>query len=68
MIRLIIISLSARVEVLNKRLDIIKELFDMLASELANRHSNTLEWIVIILIMVEVFFQMLAILLEWSGH
>ena len=42
---------------LNKRLDIIKELFDMLASELANRHSNTLEWIVIILIMVEVFFQ-----------
>ena len=57
MIRLIIISLSARVEVLNKRLDIIKELFDMLASELANRHSNTLEWIVIILIMVEVFFQ-----------
>ena len=48
-------------EVLNKRLDIIKELFDMLASELANRHSNTLEWIVIILIMVEVFFQLVGL-------
>ena len=46
---------------LNKRLDIIKELFDMLASELANRHSYTLEWIVIILIMVEVLFQVIQI-------
>ena len=49
-------------EVLNKRLDIIKELFDMLASELANRHSNTLEWIVIILIMIEVFFQVVQLI------
>ena len=52
-------------EVLNKRLDIIKELFDMLASELANRHSNTLEWIVIILIMVEVFFQVRYACFVW---
>jgi uncharacterized Rmd1/YagE family protein len=48
---------ESRVEVLNKRLDLIKELFDMLASELHNSHSNTLEWIVIILIVVEVLFQ-----------
>ena len=39
---------------LNKRLDLIKELFDMLANELHNNHSNTLEWIVIVLILVEV--------------
>ncbi|KAL3913976.1 MAG: hypothetical protein SGPRY_007791 [Prymnesium sp.] len=39
-----------RVEVLNKRLDIIKELFDMLASEVHNSHANKLEWIIIILI------------------
>ena len=50
-------------QVLNKRLDIIKELFDMLASELHNSHSNKLEWIVIILIMVEVFFQVLSLYL-----
>ena len=41
-------------QVLNKRLDIIKELFDMLASELHQSHSNKLEWIVIILIAIEV--------------
>jgi uncharacterized Rmd1/YagE family protein len=55
------LEVERRVEVLNKRLDIIKELFDMLASELANRHSYTLEWIVIILIMVEVFFQLVGL-------
>jgi len=49
------------VEVLNKRLDLIKELFDMLASELHTSHSNTLEWIVIILIVVEVIFQVLEL-------
>ena len=46
---------------LNKRLDILKELFDMLATELHNSHSNKLEWIVIILIMVEVLFQVIQI-------
>lgn len=35
----------------------------MLASELHNSHSNKLEWIVIILIMVEVFFQVLSLYL-----
>ena len=54
-------QVERRVEVLNKRLDLIKELFDMLASELHTSHSNTLEWIVIILILVEVFFQILEL-------
>lgn len=51
------------VQVLNKRLDIIKELFDMLASELHQSHSNKLEWIVILLIVVEVFFQIVEIVI-----
>jgi len=55
------LEVERRVEVLNKRLDLIKELFDMLASELHTSHSNTLEWIVIILILVEVFFQILEL-------
>ena len=33
----------------------------MLATELHNSHSNKLEWIVIILIMVEVLFQVIQI-------
>ena len=57
------LEIDRRAEVLNKRLDIIKELFDMLASELHNSHSNKLEWIVIILIMVEVFFQVLTLVI-----
>jgi uncharacterized Rmd1/YagE family protein len=55
-------------QVLNKRLDLIKELYDMLAGELHTAHSNTLEWIVIILILVEVFFQVLEIWLLDGLH
>ena len=50
---------------LNKRLDIIKELYDMLASELATAHSNKLEWIIIILILIEVIFQVLQLAYEF---
>lgn len=63
------LEIDRRAEVLNKRLDIIKELFDMLASELHNSHSNKLEWIVIILIMIEVFFQVFQLVVEMAiGH
>lgn len=48
------LDISARVSVLNKRLDIVKELFEMLSNELENRHSASLEWIIIFLILVEV--------------
>ena len=47
-------------QVLNQRLDILKELFDMLSNEMHNNHSNKLEWIVIILIVIEVVFQAAA--------
>lgn len=48
------LDISARVSVLNRRLDILKELFEMLSNELENRHSSTLEWIIIGLIFIEV--------------
>jgi uncharacterized Rmd1/YagE family protein len=48
------LDIVARVNVLNKRLDILKELFEILSNEIENRHSSTLEWIVIILISMEV--------------
>ena len=50
---------------LNKRLDILKELFDMLASELNNAHSNKLEIIIIVLIVLEVVFQVAEMVLTW---
>jgi uncharacterized Rmd1/YagE family protein len=43
-----------RVNVLNQRLLILQELFDMLAAELNHQHSSRLEWTIIILIVIEV--------------
>ena len=43
-----------RVNVLNQRLRILQELFDMLATELNHQHSSHLEWTIIGLIIIEV--------------
>jgi len=59
------LEIERRAEVLNKRLDIIKELFDMLANELQNTHANKLEWIIIVLIMIEVVFQVLQLVFDY---
>ena len=48
------LDIKSRVEVLNQRLNIIHELFQMLNSELNHSHSNRLEWIIIWLIVIEV--------------
>ena len=58
------LEVDRRAEVLNKRLDILKELFDMLASEYHNSHASMLEWIIIILIVIEVFFQVVSLCLD----
>ncbi|HCU06454.1 MAG TPA: hypothetical protein DIC42_02570, partial [Holosporales bacterium] len=47
-------DLHNRLEVLNKRLDTVHELHNFLSSELNHSHSSFLEWIIIILILVEV--------------
>ena len=47
-------EIEKRVSVLNHRLDIIADLFDMLASEMHAKHASNLEIIIIILIMIEV--------------
>jgi uncharacterized Rmd1/YagE family protein len=49
------LELHVRTAVLNRRLDIVKELFEMMRDELNNRHSTMLESIIVILIMMEVF-------------
>ena len=49
------LELHARTAVLNQKLDIVKELFEMMRDELNNRHSTMLESIIVLLIMLEVF-------------
>ncbi len=48
------LDIENRVKVLNQRLDIVHELFEMLGNELNHQHSSRLEWTIIILIVVEV--------------
>lgn len=56
-----------RVSVLNQRLLILQELFDMLAAELNHQHSSRLEWTIIWLIVIEVVLHVTTDILKvWS--
>ena len=48
------LDLETRVEVLNRRLDIIHDLYDVLGNELNHQHASHLVWIIIVLILIEV--------------
>lgn len=48
------VNQEKRVEVINRQLDVMHELLDMLGNELNNQHSSKLEWIIILLIFVEI--------------
>ena len=56
------LELDGRTEILNKRLDMLRELLDVLQQQLQNAHAVKLEWIVIWLIVAEVVLQLLAVL------
>ena len=51
------LDMEGRVDLLNKRLEIIKELLEMFATQLENQHASRLEWIIIVLITIEVVIQ-----------
>ncbi|CEL92988.1 unnamed protein product [Vitrella brassicaformis CCMP3155] len=53
------LEITKRVEILNQRLDIIKDLYDMLHNELTIQHGYKLEWIVIYLICIEVAIEVI---------
>lgn len=57
------LEMDIRVEVLNKRLDMIKELLDLLQFHVERSEMNGLEWIIIILIVVYCFIEVGGILL-----
>ena len=48
------LEINQRTEILNKKMTIIDEIMDALTDELNHRHSAKLEWIIIILISVEI--------------
>lgn len=50
------LEIKTRIQVLNKKLEVIHEMFEMLADEQKHNHSSLLEWIIIWLIVIEVFF------------
>lgn len=54
--------MSGRTEILNKRLDMLRELLDVLQQQMENAHAVKLEWIVIYLIVAEVVVQVFAVL------
>ncbi|MCF7821980.1 MAG: RMD1 family protein [Mariprofundaceae bacterium] len=48
------LDVTPRVEVLNKKLQVIHDMFGMLADEQKHKHSSMLEWIIIWLIAIEI--------------
>lgn len=48
------LDVKARIEILNKKLNVIREIFNMLADEQNHKHSAVLEWIIIWLIAIEI--------------
>ncbi|CAH1102245.1 unnamed protein product [Psylliodes chrysocephalus] len=50
-------SINKRTKVMNEKLNHCVSLIELLSSHLSNKHSTKLEWTIIILIMVEVFFE-----------
>ncbi len=60
------LDIKARVSVLNHKLKIVHELFQMLQEELNHQHSARLEWIIIILIAVEIVLTLAIDVLKWT--
>lgn len=58
------LDLENRVEVLNQRLMVVHELFEMLGNELNHQHSSRLEWTIIWLILIEVSLLLLRDILR----
>jgi uncharacterized Rmd1/YagE family protein len=54
------VSLDQRTQVLNKRLDIIRDLFEVLGDELNSRHSGLMEWAIVVLILMELIVSLLT--------
>jgi len=59
------LDITDRIEVLNKKLSVIEEIFEMLTDEINHKHEVFLEWIIIGLIVIEVFISIFHDILGW---
>lgn len=59
------LDIGKRVEILNHRLEIVKDLYEMLQNEVQVEHGNYLEWIVIILILLEVVVELFRLFVDY---
>lgn len=59
------LELHARTNVINKRLDIVKDLFEMMREELNNRHSSLIEMTIVMLITIEVILTLIIHVFHW---
>ncbi len=63
------LDVGKRGDSLNKRLKVIHELFEILSGELNHHHSSRLEWIIIVLIVMEVILAVLNDVFNlWNRH
>ncbi|MCA0370954.1 MAG: RMD1 family protein [Proteobacteria bacterium] len=53
------LDITTRTSILNQRLSVLHELYGMLSDELKHLHSSRLEWIIILLIVMEVVMSIL---------
>ena len=51
------LDVPKRLDVLTKKLSVIGDLLEVLQTQLENEHGNRLEWVIIVLIAIEVFIQ-----------
>ena len=59
------LDITKRVEALNRRLNVVHELFEILRNELNHQYSSRLEWTIIILIVIEVVVTLMVDLFHW---
>ena len=62
------LEISQRVEVLNQRCAVVSDMLDMLRDHANIMHGETLEWIVIILIFLEILIGIVEIMMDIYGH
>jgi uncharacterized Rmd1/YagE family protein len=55
------LEIKERSDILNKKLDVLHDIFEVLSDEQKHRHSSLLEWIIIVLIAVEFAYMI------WTG-
>jgi uncharacterized Rmd1/YagE family protein len=59
------LDIDKRLDILNQRLDIMKEMYTILQNQLNVNHAHKLEMVVIILIVAEIFLQLVALLVTF---